>query len=217
MIAFRNFLTISCLGLFLVSCSGTKVIDSWSSQSYTGKVKNIYIVGFVNEGWDRIIFENAFSARLDEEGVKSRPSYSYSSGYEEIEQKTIREKIRSSGCDSVFLTRVVSQQTKATFKTKGRSGLYSTRVFNGRETDYSLYPYDSLRINSYSSGVRAVPTSPTGTSFVVLTVESRLYDQKTEKLIWSTRMETDLESNKQEMMQKLAEEAVRSLKAEGII
>ena len=218
MIAFRHFLTISCMGFLVVSCSGTKVIDSWTNQSYTGKVDNIYIIGFVNKGWDRIIFENALSARLGEEGVKSRPGYSYSPGYDEIERETILEKIRSSGCDSVLLTRVVDQRTKANFTTKSSSSLYSRKKFNSKETDYSLFPYDSLRINSYSSGVRAVPKlSPSGTSFVVLTVESFLYNQKTEKLIWSTRMETDLEGNKQEMMQKLAEETVRSLKADGFI
>jgi len=217
MIVFRHFLTISCLGFLVVSCSGTKLIDSWTNQSFTEEVGNIYIIGFVNEGWDRIFFENALSARLNEEGVKSRASYSYSSGYEEIERETILEKISSSGCDSVLLTRVAGQRTEAIFTTKGRSGRYSTKVFNSKETDYSLFPYDSLRINSYSSGVRPVPNSSKATSFVVLTVESLLYDQKTKELIWSTRMETDLEGNKQVMMQKLAEEIVGNLKAEGLI
>ena len=181
MIAFRHFLIISFLGFLVVSCSGTKVIDSWTNQSYTGKVDNIYIIGFVNEGWDRIIFENAFSARLDAEGVKSRPSHSYSPGYAEVERETTFDKIRSSGCDSVLLTRVVDQRTKAIFTTKRRSSNYSAKKFNGKETDYSLFPYDSLRINSNSSGIRITPkSSPTGTSFIVVTVESLLYDQKTE-------------------------------------
>ena len=218
MIAFRHFLTISCLGFLVVSCSGTKVIDSWSNQNHTGKVQKIYIIGFVNEYWDRIVYENAFSAQLDKEGVKSRASHSYSAGYDEVERETILEKIRSSGCDSVLLTRVVGQRTKANFTTKGRSGLYSQKAFNGKEIDFSRYPYDSLRIQSKSSGVRPVPKlSPTGTSFIVLTVESLLYDPKTEKLIWSTRMETPLKSNRQELMNKLAEETIETLKRDGFI
>ena len=68
MIAFRHFLLISFLGFLLASCSSTKVIDSWSNQSYTGKVKNIYIIGFVNEGWDRMLYENAFSAQTGRRG-----------------------------------------------------------------------------------------------------------------------------------------------------
>ena len=218
MTAFRPFLFISLLVFFLISCSSTRVVDSWSDQSHAGGVKNVFIIGFVNQGSDRMLYESIFSARLAEEGIDSRPSHSYALRFDEVERETIFERIRSSGCDSVLLTRVVGQRTQANFTTKGRSGLYSQKVFNGRETDYSLYPYDSLRIQDKSSGVRPVPKlSPTGTSFIVLTVESLLYDPKTEKLVWSTRVETYLKSNRQVIMQNLAEETIKSLKAEGFI
>jgi len=196
----------------------TRVIDSWSDQNHQGEFKNIFIIGFVNEDWDRILYENIFSARLAEDKIDSKPSHLFALRYDEVERETILEKIRSSGCDSVLLTRVVGQRTKAIFTTKGRSGLYSQKDFNGKETDYSLYPYDSLRIQSKRSGVRPVPNlSQTGTSFVVLTVESLLYDPKTEKLIWSTRMETPRENNRQELMKNLAEETIETLKRDGFI
>ena len=213
--AFYNNLFPGVPCRLLLRHQGDRFLDK---SKLHGEVDNIYIIGFVNEGWDRIIFENAFSAQLDAEGVKSRPSHSYSPGYAEVERETTFDKIRSSGCDSVLLTRVVDQRTKAIFTTKGRSSNYSAKKFNGKETDYSLFPYDSLRINSNSSGIRITPkSSPTGTSFIIVTVESLLYDQQTETLIWSTRMETSLDSNKQEMMQKLAEETVRNLKVDGLI
>jgi len=221
MLAFRRFLFISLLGVLLTSCSSTRVVDSWSDQSHQGGFKNIFIIGFVNESWDRMLYENTFAARLTEEKIDSKPSHLYALRYDEVERETILENIRSSGCDSVLLTRVVGQRTKANFTTKGRSGLYSQKAFNGKETDYSLFPYDSLRIQSKSSGVRPVPNlSPggeKGKSFVVLTVESLLYDPKTEKLIWSTRIETPLRSNRQELMNKLAEKTIETLKRDGFI
>ena len=218
MLAFRRFLFISLLGFLITSCSSTRVIDSWSDQSHQEELRNIFIIGFVNESWDRMLYENTFSARLTEEKIDSTPSHLYALRYDEVERETILENIRSSGCDSVLLTRVVGQRTKANFTTKGRSGLYSQKDFNGKEIDFSRYPYDSLRIQSKSSGVRPVPKlSPTGTSFIVLTVESLLYDPKTEKLIWSTRIETPLKSNRQELMNKLAEETIETLKRDGFI
>ncbi len=122
MIAFRHFLFISLLGFLLASCSSTRVVDSWSNQSHAGEFKNIFIIGFVNEGSDRMLYESIFSARLAEEGIDSRPSHSYALRYDEIERETILEKIRSSGCDAVLLTRVVGQRTKAHFTTKSRTG-----------------------------------------------------------------------------------------------
>ena len=219
MLTFRHFLFISLLGVLLTSCSSTRVVDSWSDQSHQGGFKNIFIIGFVNESWDRMLYENTFAARLTEEKIDSTPSHLYALRYDEVERETILENIRSSGCDSVLLTRVVGQRTRAFFANKSRTaGVYSRKQFNSKETDYSLFPYDSLRINSYSSGVRPAPKlSPTGTSFIVLTVESLLYDPKTEELIWSTRMETPLESNRQELMNKLAEETIETLKRDGFI
>jgi len=221
MTACGRFLIISFTVLFLASCASTRVVETWSDQSHTGKVKNVFIIGFVSQGWDRIFYENTFSQRLAEEGVDSISSHSYAPRYDEVERETILEKIRSSGCDAVLLTKPVGQRTRSIFITKSRSGLYSKKVFNGKVTDYSLFPYDSLRIESKSSGVQPIPiTTPggkRGTSFVVLIVESLLYDQKTKELIWSSRIETNLGSNSQEIMQDLAEETIQNLKAEGLI
>ena len=219
MVAFRHILFISLLTLISTSCTGTRVVESWSSQSHAGEFKNIFIIGFVNEGSDRMLYESIFSVRLAEEGIDSRTSHTYAIRFDEIEQETILEKISSCGCDAVLLTRVVGQRNKAHFDPTSGIGTrnYSPRLTEGEQVDFSRLPLDSLRIKNKTSGFRITPIPPTGTSFDVLTVESLLYDTKTEELIWSTRMETDIQSNRQETMQNLAEEAVRSLKAEGLI
>lgn len=218
MIAFRYLLLISLLGFLLASCSSTKVVDSWSDQSHTGEVKNVFIIGFVNQGSDRMLYESIFSARLAEEGIGSKPSHTYALHYDEIERESILEKIRSSGCDAVLLTRVVDQRTKAFFANTDRTPLvYSQKPLNGKEIDYSLYPYDSLRINAKSSGIRVQPKTNQGASFIIVKVESLLYDPQTEQLIWSSTMEANLAGNKQKMMQELTEETVKNLKAKGFI
>lgn len=218
MTALRHCLFIFFLGFLLASCSSTKMVDSWSDQSHAGEVKSIFIIGFVNAGSDRMLYENIFSARLAEEGIDSQPSHSYALRYDEVEREAILDKIRSSGCDAVLLTRVVDQRTRAFFADKNRTAVvYSQKPLNGKEIDYSVYPIDSVRRNAKSSGILVTPKSKQGTSFVVLTVESFLYDPKTEQLIWSSTMETNLARNKQKMMQKLTEETVKSLKADGLI
>ena len=60
---------------YFSACSGTKVSDSWSSQDYKGKIKNVYIIGIAKNDLNRMMFENNFIRRLAEEGVKATPSY----------------------------------------------------------------------------------------------------------------------------------------------
>jgi hypothetical protein len=58
---------------------------------------------------------------------------------------------------------------------------------------------------------------PSVTSFVALTVESVLYDLRSEELIWSAQLETDLEGNIEKMIQKYVDEVAKDLKKKGFI
>jgi len=193
------------------------VIDSWSNHNYPGKVKNIFIIGLVNDSWTRILFEQTLATKLAEEGIDSQVSYSYSPQFDEIGSETIPEKIGSSVCDSIFLTRVVGQRNKATFTTKVLANNYTSTLSKGEENDFSLFPRDSLRTSSEISGAKVTSRPPRSTRFAVQIVKLLLYDRQTEKLIWSTLMELDLGSDRQKMIQKIVEVTIRSLKTEGLI
>ncbi len=119
--------------------------------------------------------------------------------------------------DSVLLTRVIDQRTKATFTSGGRGYQYVPGPSFREAQVYERLPYYNNWSSYYSSGYQVVTQAPTVTKLVVLNVESVLYDLKTEELIWSARMETDLETNLEDMMKKFVDEAVKDLKAKGFI
>ena len=121
MIALKKLLVISLAGIFVTACSGTKVSDSWSSQEYKGKIKNVYIIGIAKNDLNRMMFENNFIRRLTEEGVKSTPSYPDLPRGMEAEKDSIIRMMRANNSDSVLLTRVTGQETKATFTSGSRS------------------------------------------------------------------------------------------------
>ena len=58
---------------------------------------------------------------------------------------------------------------------------------------------------------------PTTTQFVILTVESVLYDLKTEEMIWSAQLETVVEGNIEKMMQDYAKVVTKDLKDNNLI
>jgi len=215
--ALKSLLTISLAGLLVTACSGTKINESWSSQDYMGKVKNVYIIGIAQNELKRMMFENTFIRRLSVEGVKATPSFPDLPKGREADREVIIRAMKANDADSVLLTRVTDQRTSATFTSGSRSNYtYAPRNYGSAQT-YQRLPYDDTWNSYYSRGYSVIPQSPTMTKIVVLTVESALYDLQTEELIWSAQMETDLESNLEDMMKKFVDQAVMELKAKGFI
>jgi hypothetical protein len=57
----------------------------------------------------------------------------------------------------------------------------------------------------------------TTTERVILTVESVMYDLKTEQLIWSAQFETTVEGSIDKMVEKYVQEVAKDLKGKKII
>jgi hypothetical protein len=218
MSALKYLLTVSLAGLLVTACAGTKVNDSWSSQDYKGKIKNVYIIGIAKNELNRMIFENTFIRRLSVEGVKATPSFPDLPKDREADRETIIRNMKLNGADSVLLTRVTDQRTTASFTSGGRGYSYAPGpALTGGSQTYERRPSADSWNNYYSRGYSVVLQAPTTTNLVVMTVESVLYDLRTEELIWSARMETDLESNLEDMIKKFVTQAVKELKGKGFI
>lgn len=201
----------------LTACSGTKTEFSWSNENFKGKIENIYIIGIAKNDFNRMYFENTFYQKLKNEGVKSIPSSTSLPKDQATSKDVIVQKMTENNCDSVLLTRVTNQRTVATF-TSGRS---SYRYVPGPTYSgvrlYERPAYYNAWDNYYYAAYQVVVKPPTTTNIVKLTVESVLYDLKTEELIWSALMETDLEANVEDMIRKFVDEAVKDLKQVGLI
>ena len=218
-----RLLGLVLIGLLATACTGTKTSDSWSDQSYKGQIKNVYIIGIAKSELNRMLFEDTFKKRLTGEGVKAVSSYTdLLSSNEEVEREDIKKRLLANNCDSVLLTRVVSQRTKSSMSggrgsytyTPGPGyprGLSTQRLPSGTPEGHygNWYQY-------YNTGrMNYVP--PSTASSVILTVESVLYDLKTEELIWSAQLETRLEGNFENMVQLFVNEVARDLKGKGLI
>ena len=210
------------VGVIVISCSGTKVSDSWTSQTYQGKIQNVYIIGIATNDLRRMMFENTFIRRLADEGIKSTPSFPDLPKGMEAEKESIIRMMNRNKSDAVLLTRVIGQETKATFSSGSERTMQYRSVqggaYSGTELNQRLGLPSYVNWHSYySSGYRAIPVQGSVTNLVVLTIESVLYDLQTEEMIWSARMETDLESDLEGMMKKFVDQAVNELKRNGFI
>ena len=160
-----------------------------------------------------MIFENTFERQLNSEGVKAIASYKDLFTNKKPEREAIIRRMRANDCDSILLTRVVSQKTKTISQGKGSyrsspgvaaSGPNSRPRYYNDWKDY--YTYGSVNY-----------VSPATLDIVTLTVESVLYDLETRELIWSAQMETHLEGNLENMMRIFVGEVTKDLRAKGLI
>ena len=212
-----HILGVVLTGLVVVACSSTTMSGSWSSPDHKQQIENVYIIGISQNEIHRRIFEDTFGRQLASHGVKTVSSYNDLPANEESNREDIIKAMTDNGCDSVLLTKLVSQRTETVTNPGYVSGYSSGPYYGGRRGGYGRPAYYNSWGSYYNRSYDVVYQPPTTTTFVVLTVESVLYDLKTEEMIWSAQLETFDEGNIEKMMQDFVNEVTKDLKKNGLI
>ena len=212
MTALSRILGLMLVGLMVAACSSTTMSGSWSDAGYKGQVKNVFIIGIAKNDLNRRMFEDTFGRQLNSQGVKAVSSYQSFPATQGVEREAIVKAMKDNGCDSVLLTRLVGQRTETVVNPGYVSG-YSPSYGNYGRRGYGAGGWS----NYYTRNYDVVFQPATSTEFVILTVESVLYDLNTEEMIWSAQFETVVEGNLEKMMQDFSEVAIKDLKEKSVI
>jgi hypothetical protein len=200
-------------GLAMIACSGPEMTGSWTSSDFKGPIKKVYIVGIAKSEMNRRVFEDSFSNQLFSMGVSTEASYRDISTSQELNKDILAQKMAEKGCDTVLMTRLIGQR-KETVVTPGRAYGYSAGPYYG---GYARPAYYNSWGHYYGHPYNVVYEPATTTEFVVLTVESVMYELKTEQLIWSAQYETVVEGGLDKMVQDYVKAASKDLKGKGFI
>ncbi len=206
-----QLLFMTLVGLSLAACSSTYMSGSWADPAYKGQVKDVYVIGVAKQETNRRIFEDTFARQFGTTGIKGISSYNDLPSNQELNQETIKQRMITNGADSVLITKLISQRSETVtspghasgYSSYGRGGYGSRRSYGGW--------------GNYSRSYNVVYQPPTTSHFGILTVESVLYDLKTEEMIWSAQLETVVEGNLEKMMLDYAETVIKDLKDKGLI
>ncbi len=212
---FRS-LMLMLSGFAMVACSGPELTGSWTSSDFKGPVKKVYIVGIAKSEMNRRVFEDTFSNHLFSVGVSTEASYRDISTIKEANKEILAQKMTEKGCDSVLLTRLIGQR-KETVVTPGYAYGYSPGPYYGGHGRYARPGHYNSWGNYYGHMNNVFYEPPTTTEFVVLTIESVMYDLRTEELIWSAQFEMVLEGGLDKMVQEYVQAAAKDLKEKGFI
>ena len=209
----KRLTLLALVGLLTTACSSSTVKNSWVKPGYADKVENVYLVGIAKEEDFRRLFEEAFKRKLTGQGVRAIPSHKDLAKSQESNRESIIREMEANGCDSVLLTKMIRKR-----KDKGTSGkgIQVVQVVPVAAPVYVDPWYNSWGSYYYQgTGVKEVqPTTPGTTT---LTIESVLYDLKTEERIWSAQLEMVKEIDIMKMIEDHVDAVVRNLKQKGLI
>jgi len=161
--------------LFCTSCSTTKMGMVWMDKNYQGgKLKKIFIIGVFKNPTVRRMFEDEFVNHLKLQGTEAVPSYSLISSLEMIDRPTVESKMKEVGADGVIVTSLTDQK-----KQRGQSSTsYIDRGWHGHYR------------NTYNSQI--VRHQTTSYEYEVFSLETNLYENRNQKMIWSALSDTQI-------------------------
>ena len=161
-------ITIALVALALTACASNKPIGEWRNQGFTGVVDNILIIGVSSNSERRYTFENKFVAALAVNNTRAIASYKILDSSVNLRREIIEKTIEGQQVGAVLITRLVGVRAQEVYSLPD-------------DYDYqsSLYGYYDNALQETNRGSYEEQT--------LLTLETRLYDVASGKLIWSMR------------------------------
>ena len=170
-----NVFILSAISLLLmISCATTKLSSVWRDESYSGKIKKVFIIGASPKPDIRRLFESKFADQLKYRGLDAVASDQVLPSDKMLDKETIVSKIKGLDIDTVLITRLTGKKVVTT--SADWYGNYS----GGFRGDFRR----DLR-GDFGEGF-----SKTTFKDELVSLETNLYEVRTEKLIWSVSSET---------------------------
>lgn len=179
----KRIALLFALAASLAGCSqSTKLTNTWRAPDFQGGSfrKTLVIAVFERTG-AREVVEGQFVEQIKDEGAEAAASHAFLSD-EELSREAVVHKVREGGFDSVVLARLIDQ---AAFEKTYAPTAPSLDVDAARQqTWYHDYVASSAPRESGSYTVASRRD---------VRVETRVFDAKTEKLVWSGVSETKVD------------------------
>ena len=193
------------VSLLFFSCSTTKITETWKDPRYRGApFSDLFVIGVAKEENTRRSFENKFAEKLRAAGVQAVASSSVMKSDQKIEKATILAAIEKLDIDAVLVTRLISLKEEE-IRSPPAGDYGDPDDYHGRYySDYNRAYDDAHQPAQYTTSVR-------------VGLETKLYDVKTEKLIWAATSKTANPKSKIKLFDAVIEALVKDLKKNKLL
>ena len=187
--------------LVLVACSArTKLTKSWTDEAYRGsEITDVMVIAVTEENAVRRSYENRFVRKLKATGIEAVSSAAVLPPETKLDKDKIVAEIKRRGVDAVlvtFLVEVVEEEIRSPVTTRELPDDY-------HGGDYGLI-YDTVHNPAYTSTAK-------------VRLESKLYDAKADKLIWSAESTTMNAASDAKLMESVIDALVKDLRKNKLL
>lgn len=209
--------------LFIAACSKTKLSQTWSDPSGTTTYNDIMVVAISDSEQLRRAYETYFADHLSDRGMESIASYKVISHKADMQlnekdrssfREIIEAAIINSDVDAVLITHLVSIEEQDVYRSEpayaiGYGAAYGPTYYT---TSYysNVYGYHGY-VTTYVSQPGYFDHEST------YTLETNLYDVKTEELVWTTRSRTFAPESMDESIKEITGVIIDDLVSRKII
>jgi len=200
----REIFSIISAAFLLVttSCSVTTLDPVWKDPNYQGgKLEKVLVIGIAKNQTNRKWFEDGFVAQLKAHDTDGISSYTVIPSEERLDEVKVNTKIKTLGVGAVLVTRVVNRK-------KEKEYVPAADPKHGRRRGWH---------GQYSRGYGYATSPGYYTEYEVVNLETKIYDTKTEKLIWSGLSETILEGSIEQEIKSVIKAIIKSLSSNQLI
>ena len=177
--------SVATIGILILGgCSAsTKMTNVWTDPTMqSNSLKKLMVIAIAQNPSGRRMFEDTFAAALQKQGVQAMSSYAVLPG-EIRDSVAVRDAVIKSGCDGVFVSRIIDQKTVDTYYPPTATYV-GTPYYGGYYGGYYGY---------YSAGYSMMTTPGYTVENQVIHLETNLYRTSDSKLVWAGLSESWLE------------------------
>ena len=184
--------------MILSACATSALTSVWEDSAYKGgPAKKILIIGVFKDQDEKTSFEDEFQRQLKAAGTDAVVSHTVFPEEDIIDREAIKSKVKELNVDSVLVTRVMDVKNAGGFET------YPSRVDAGGGG--SFYDYYVMCCQTMVS------------EGYVLVLETKIFEGKSDKPIWSALSETSLQYSRESTFRVFIESAIKNLRTKHLI
>jgi len=170
----------------LYGCASTKIIDSWRDEAYTGRPARVLVLAVAKERGPRTLMEEEFARQLKAHGVEPYIGTTIFPEDGLPSKDAVAAKAGELNVEAVLVVRFLK---KTTGETSAPARRYA--VPGGFATSWDGYMASPTSMTSYTDvGIRDVSYG-----FYYATLETTMFDLKTNNPLWSAYTSTKYEDH----------------------
>jgi len=197
--------TVAVVLALAAACSQTKMLKTWKAPDYERRsLHKMLVIGVFQTKGVREVVEGQIVEQLKAERVEAAASSAFLTE-EELSRDAVVKKVGEQAFDGVILARMLDRQT---FEKHYKVEAPTVDVPAGAHDEW-YQAYVETKTQQESTGY-------TDASRVDLLVDTRVFDARTHKLVWSGVSKTKLDGQDPRQIQDAVGDILESMREDGV-